>query len=158
MEPLPESMRVIRDRAGTVDVDAFLARPLFAHLATAAEDGAPRDSPVWFLWEDGAVWIIGEPTDTFPDRVAREPRCAVGVVDFDRASGLVQHVGIRGRGTVEPWDPSRARRLIRRYLGDDESAWDPEFVEFLPDDRYRFVRVQPETVVARDVSYAASEG
>ena len=146
-------MRVIRDRARSVDVDEFLSRPLFAHLATATADGAPRDSPVWFLWDEGAVWIIGEPTDSFPERVKGEPRCAVGVVDFDRRRGLVQHVGIRGRGSVEPWDAARARRLLARYLGSDEARWDARFIEPLSDPRYRFVRVVPESVVARDVSY-----
>jgi len=39
-------------------MDDVLKRPLFAHLATASEHG-PRESPVWFLWEDDAIWIIG---------------------------------------------------------------------------------------------------
>jgi hypothetical protein len=39
-------------------IEKILSRPLFAHLATASERG-PRESPVWFLWEGGALWIIG---------------------------------------------------------------------------------------------------
>jgi hypothetical protein len=31
-------VKVIRDRPKSVDLDEFLARPLFAHLATASED------------------------------------------------------------------------------------------------------------------------
>jgi hypothetical protein len=122
-------MEIIRDRASSVDLEEFLARPRFAHLATASERG-PRDSPVWFLWEDHAVWIIGsKATDTFPERIEAEARCAVGIVDFDRGLGHVQHVGMRGRATVERFDSRRARRLLAR----------------------RFV---PESVVVRDVSYA----
>jgi hypothetical protein len=55
-------MKLIHDRPGTVDLEEFLSRPLFAHLATASEEG-PRESPVWFLGEDGAVWIIGSRRD-----------------------------------------------------------------------------------------------
>jgi hypothetical protein len=107
-------MILIHDRSGAVELDEFLARPLFAHIATVL-DGAPRDSPVWFLWEDEAIWIIASrATDTFPDRIEREPRCAIGIVDFDPACGLVQHVGFRGRATVEPFDAERAVRRRTR--------------------------------------------
>jgi hypothetical protein len=137
----------------TVDLDEFLARPLFAHLATASE-GGPRESPVWFLWEDEAIWIIGSRRDdTFPARVAREPRCALGIVDFDRERGLVHHVGMRGQATVETFDQQRARRLLARYLGTDLDSWDARFRETLSDAANTFVRFVPETVVARDQSY-----
>ena len=148
-------MKVIRDRPRSVDVDQLLARPLFAHLATASDEG-PRESPVWFLWEDGAVWIIGSRvTDTFPRRIEREARCAIGVIDFDRSIGRVQHVGLRGRATVEAFDAGRARRLLTRYLGEDESSWDARFRATLSshgkDDV--LIRFVPETAVARDQSY-----
>jgi hypothetical protein len=154
-------MRIIRDRPGTVDIDELLSRPLFGHLATAAEQG-PRDSPVWFLWEDQAVWIIGSlASDRFPQRIAEQPRCALGIVDFELSSGLVQHVGIRGHATIEPFDGQRARRLLRRYLGDDEIAWDTRFRTTLAnpaDEDNVLIRLEPDTVVARDVSYTpASE-
>ncbi len=146
-------MKIIRDRPQAVDLDEFLARPLFAHLATDSEHG-PRDSPVWFLWENEALWIIGSrETNTFPDRIEREPRCAVGVVDFDRKTGLVHHMGFRGRGKVVHFDPGRARRLLRRYLGEEEGKWDPRFRATLSDPSNVFVRVDSETAVARDVSY-----
>ena len=144
-------MKVIRDRPTSVELDEFLARPLFAHLATSSDEG-PRESPVWFLWEDDAIWIIGSRrSDTFPARLEREPRCAIGVVDFAPEWGLVQHVGIRGRATIEPFDPDRAYRLLARYLG--ASNWDPRFRDTLRDPDNLFVRIAPETVVARDVSY-----
>jgi hypothetical protein len=126
-------MKLIHDRPGTVDLEEFLSRPLFAHLATASEEG-PRESPVWFLWEDGAVWIIGSRRDdSFPGRIDREPSCAIGVIDFDRQCGLVHHVGMRGRASVEPFEPERARRLLQRYLGQRRDAWDRRFRDTLED-------------------------
>jgi len=146
-------LMVIRDRPRSVDLDEFLARPLFTHLATASEDG-PRESPVWFLWEDDAIWIIGSRrTDSFPARLVDEPRCAIGIVDFDRDSGLVHHVGMRGRATIERFDPERARRLLARYLGDSADTWDSRFRDALTDPDNLFVRVVPDTVVVRDQSY-----
>ncbi len=142
-------------RSENIDLEEFLARPLFAHLATASEDG-PRHSPVWFLWEEGALWIIAVVYEnTFHERIQRDPRCAVGIVDFDHESGLVQHVGFRGRATLEPWDVQRAKRLLARYLGEDETKWDRErFFEGLDDpSTHLFVKFEPETAVVRDQSY-----
>src|SRR4051812_2315254 len=94
----------------------LLARPLFAHLATASAAG-PRESPVWFLWEDESVWITGNyRTDTFPSRIELDGRCAIGIVDFDRMTGVVQHLGFRGRARLEPHDAEKVKRLLARYL------------------------------------------
>jgi nitroimidazol reductase NimA-like FMN-containing flavoprotein (pyridoxamine 5'-phosphate oxidase superfamily) len=150
-------MRVIRDRPRSVDLDEFLSRPLFAHLATASGKG-PCESPVWFLWEEGAIWILGSrKTDTFPARLERDPRCAIGIVDFGLKRGLVQHVGFRGRATVEKLDAQREKRLLERYLGAEEARWDLRFRESLGDAESVFVRFEPETAVARDVSYLPSK-
>jgi hypothetical protein len=52
-------------------------------------------------------------------------------------------------------DPDRARKLLVRYLGGDQGAWDRRFQETLADPDNVLVRVAPETVVARDISYIA---
>lgn len=158
-------MKIVRETGSHFDLDEagaqrflaeLLSRPLFAHLATASEDG-PRESPVWFLWEDAALWIIGNyVTDTFPRRIEREPRCAVGIVDFDAATGLVQHAGFRGRARLTPHDPARMERLLSRYMR-ARNAWDSRFIEILDDADYIFIRFDPETAVVRDQSYELRE-
>ncbi len=155
-------MELVRDTGSHFDLDEesardlmndVLNRPLFAHLATASAHG-PRESPVWFVWEDGAIWIIGNnKTDSFPGRIAAEPLCALGIVDFDVSTGRVQHLGFRGRARLEPHDSDRMMRVFRRYMGEPE-RWDPRFVKILNDTDYIFVRLEPETVVVRDQSYA----
>ena len=155
-------MKIVQDTGSHFDLkeshsrillEEILARPLFAHLATNSEQG-PRESPVWFLWEDEAVWIIGNyKTDTFPSRIEQESRCALGIVDFERSSGLVQHVGFRGRAELLPHDAERLQRLLRRYLGQHVEDWDERFVEILGDTDYVFIRFVPETAVVRDQSY-----
>jgi hypothetical protein len=147
-------MKVIIDRARTVDLDSILSRPLMAHLSSSSPEG-PRDTPVWFLWEAKAIWIIAElDGNTFHERLKEDPRCSVGVVDFDPATGRVQHVGIRGSAEVAPLDVERARRLLRKYLGDDEGRWSKRFARTLANPAgFALVKVTPGTVVARDVSY-----
>jgi hypothetical protein len=154
-------MRIVHHTGSHFDLDdgaarrlmnEILARPLFAHLATHAEDGA-RESPVWFLWESDALWIIGNyRTDSFPKRIEAEPRCAVGIVDYDSSTGLVQHVGFRGRASLGQHDNERMIRLLSRYMGETKT-WDSRFVEILDDTDYIFIRFEPETAVVRDQSY-----
>ncbi|SEE53514.1 Pyridoxamine 5'-phosphate oxidase [Rhizobiales bacterium GAS191] len=110
------------------DPDVVLSKPLMAHLATSSPDG-PRESPVWFLWEQGAIWLIGTSRDSFPKRLRAEPRCAIGIVDYDRDRGLLRHVGIRGVAEIQDMDPSRLERLLHNYLGPDRSAWNAWFIE-----------------------------
>lgn len=138
-----------------VELDAFLQRPLFCFLAAATEEG-PRVSPLWFLWDDGAIWIIADTEEkSYTDRVERDPRAAIAIVDFDVETGLVQHVGMRGRATVEPFDEARAGRLLERYLGEDRADWDRERFGGDWDPKWGLIRFEPETVVARDQSYEA---
>nr|WP_323741884.1 pyridoxamine 5'-phosphate oxidase family protein [Salinibacillus xinjiangensis] len=56
-------MEIIKGKR-SFELDKFLKKPLFAHLSTSSSEG-PRNSPVWFLWEDKCLWIIGTPGDTF---------------------------------------------------------------------------------------------
>ncbi len=144
------------EESATRLMNDVLMRPLFAHLATASEHG-PRESPVWFLWEDGAIWIIGnKQSDSFPSRIAAEPRCALGIVDFHAAKGIVEHVGIRGRATLKPHNRERMEKVFSRYMG-DLSRWDARFVKILDDPDYIFIRLQPDTIVVRDQSYSINE-
>lgn len=140
-----------------VDLETFLARPLFCFLGQTSEDG-PRLSPLWFLWEDGRVWNIARLEGrSYPERVERDPRTAVAIVDFEPSTGRVEHVGMRGQASLEPFDEARAGRLLEKYLGADESGW-PEMFRGLDPEGYRLIAVEPETVVARDQSYAAPSG
>lgn len=149
-------MQIVGTPSENIDLDEFLARPLFAHLATSSEHGA-RDVPLWFLWESSSLWfIVVVSQNTFQERVRHDPRTAVGVVDFDVNTGMVQHLSFRGRATVEPWDLQRAKRVLSKYLGTDMAQWDQKrFVDGLknPDD-WLFVRFEPETVMIRDQSYS----
>ncbi|HEY2865376.1 MAG TPA: pyridoxamine 5'-phosphate oxidase family protein [Casimicrobiaceae bacterium] len=137
------------------DVDVFLQQPLVAHLATASPEG-PRESPVWFLWEAGELWLVGNQRDSFPKRIQVEPRCAVGIVEFNLSRGRLRHVGIRGTGSIEAMDRGRLYRFLSRYLGENEAKWNPSFRSRVIDRLDLMVRVRPLSVVARDQSYFAN--
>lgn len=138
------------------DLEAFLERPRFCFLGTATHEGAPRVSPLWYLWEDGHVWIIADTVEkSYPARVEARPETAVAIVDYDAASGRVQHVGLRGTAAVVDFDRTRAERLLERYLGPRKDDWDRRFTALDPE-RWELVRIDPRTAVARDQSFAPS--
>lgn len=150
-------MKIVESRVSSgdraiFDLDEFLSRPLYAHLAHSSEQG-PRESPVWFHWDGEAVWIIGG--TSFPANLEHDPRCALGIVDWDLATGLSHHVGMRGRAEVLPFDGAIVQTIFRRYFGPDEADWDPRFDDATTGEAagVTMVRFIPETVVVRDQSY-----
>ncbi|QYR19331.1 pyridoxamine 5'-phosphate oxidase family protein [Paenibacillus sp. sptzw28] len=142
-------MKLIRGNR-SFDLDEFLKEPLFAHLSTMSDEG-PRDSPVWYLWEKTQLWIIGTSADSFPNRILKNPKCAIGIVDFNRNTGKVLHVGFRGAASVRPYDKDIAMRLLSRYLGPNMEDWDSRFRGL--SDSNLLISFTPETVVVRDQSY-----
>ena len=149
-------MRVIENTLA-VDLETVLARPLFCFLAQRSANG-PRVSPLWFRWEDGAAWIIAQLRGrSYPERVERDPETALAILDFEPTTGRVEHVGMRGTASLEPYDEERAKRLLEKYLGERRHEWPEAFVG-LEAQRYRFIEFTPKTVVARDQSYPAPSG
>lgn len=109
------------------DLDEFLSRPLYAHLAHHSEHD-PRESPVWFRWEGQCIWIIGG--TSFPANLKREPRCALGIVAWDLATGRSQHIGMRGRAEVLPFDAAGGQSHFSTLLwAPDERDWDDRFCD-----------------------------
>jgi len=65
-------------------VDSFLAQPLTARVVTSG----PTVRPTWFLWEDGAFWILTGPWATLLARAGADPSIALVVDVCDLATGL----------------------------------------------------------------------
>lgn len=138
------------------DVDEFLARPLAARVATAG----PTVRPVWYLWEASAFWILTGPWARLLALVERDQRLALVVDVCEPATGLVRQVIARGHAEVVSFDVPRGRRMLRRYLGDDESGWDPRFRRYLSADPLElgtvWLRLRPDSLVAKDLSYESA--
>jgi hypothetical protein len=121
----------------------------------------PTVRPVWFLWEDGAFWILTGPWSKLYERVKRDPELALVVDTCDLQTGTVQQVIARGTGELLPFDVERGRRKLRRYLGDDEARWDARFRRYLYGDRDEkgtvWLHLAPRSLRARDLSYVVGE-
>jgi nitroimidazol reductase NimA-like FMN-containing flavoprotein (pyridoxamine 5'-phosphate oxidase superfamily) len=135
------------------DLDAFLARPFTARLATAR----PAVRPVWYLWEDERFFILVGPWNRVPADVTADPRVALVVDTCDLITGECLQVVARGTGELVPYDQARARRKLVRYLGPDPARWDERFRLYLTDaPEAQLLRVTPTSLSARDLSFGPS--
>jgi len=138
------------------DPDEVLRLPLVATLSTTDSDGSPRNAPVWYQWEEGALFMLSDRGTSSVRRILHDPRIAVEIVEYDNARGIMRHLGLRGRATVEPMDEALFRHLLSRYLGPDEARWNPWFIDTvarIPDPSGRLIRLAPDSVFTNDVSF-----
>ncbi|MEU6646063.1 pyridoxamine 5'-phosphate oxidase family protein [Saccharomonospora sp. NPDC046836] len=135
------------------DIDAFLAEPLTARVAT----NGPTIRPTWYLWEGQAFWILTGSWAKLLGRVQADPALAITVDICQTATGLVRQVIARGRAEVLPFDIPRGRRKLSRYLGSDDTEWDTRFRRYLHDDPTErgtvWLRLRPTALTATDLSY-----
>lgn len=134
------------------EIDEVLCKPLMAHLATV-ENGAPRDSPVWFLWEDSCLWIFGTSNDSFVKRLRAEPKCAAGIVEYDLEKGILKHIGIRGIASLAIYDKERLMRFVAKYLGESKENWNLWFLANIVDPLEIMIKIVPQSMVAKNVSF-----
>jgi PPOX class probable F420-dependent enzyme len=96
----------------------LLERPLFAHLATVRQDGAPQANPMWFLWdpENEVIKLTHTKARHNYRNIQAEPRVALSITDPDN-----QYRYLQVRGIVEKIedDPTGAfyNVLSTRYRG-----------------------------------------
>lgn len=133
-----------------------LRLPLIANLATCGADCTPRNAPVWYHWERGALYMLSDENSSSARWILHNPHIAVEVVDYDNGQGVMRHVGLRGRATVAAMDQALFCRLLARYLGPDETLWNPWFIEIvarIPDPSGRLIWLAPESIFTNGVSF-----
>ena len=96
-------------------VDAFLARPNPAVIATLRPDGAPFTVATWYLWEGGRVLVNMDASRARLEHLRRDPRVALTAL----GDNWYAQVSLRGRVvSLEPdEDLSDIDRLSKHYGG-----------------------------------------
>lgn len=113
------------------DVEAFLQEGNECRLAT----NGPTIRPSWYHWEDGAFWFISGPHAKLFERVKNDPKIAMVIDVFEAETGRVLQVMATDTVEITPYDIPRAKRMLDRYLGPDESKWSTQ-----PDDYPGYIR------------------
>lgn len=100
--------------------DAFLTPPgILCRIATVKPDGAPHVTPVWFLYEEGCVFVTPRAESAWLAHLRRDPRVALTI---DEEAHPYRKVTIEGvaeiwhdLGDDDAWR-ERYRRIAERYV------------------------------------------
>ena len=98
------------------EVEAFLARPNAAVVATLRPDGSPHTVPTWYDWEDGRALLNMDESRLRLRFLRRDPSAALTVMED---GNWYRHVSLIGRvvSIEEDADLADIDRLARRYTG-----------------------------------------
>jgi len=96
---------------------AFLARPLVARFATVRKNGTPQVVPMWFLWDNGTLYMSTRTWAAKVKHLRKNPHVAV-VIDEMVAPMQNRVVGIDGTATIVT-DGVRemSTRIYQKYMG-----------------------------------------
>lgn len=99
------------------EVDAFLAAPNPAVVATVSPSGAPHTAATWYDWEDGRVFLNMDESRLRLRYMRRNPSVALTVLGAD---SWYRQVTLLGRVVSIEEDPELAGidRLSLRYLAE----------------------------------------
>jgi hypothetical protein len=129
-------------------LQSFFDEKLAAILATVNDNGAPEMTPVWYEYRDGLIWLNGDKTRVWLDRMEKSGRATFFVMDpvnlwrwaqvYGRVVEAAEDVGgehinslsHRYRGTEYPGNRS-TRRLLKMEItsvkgadGSPQTKWD----------------------------------
>jgi PPOX class probable F420-dependent enzyme len=134
----------------TPAIQEFLSRPLLARLATASPDAQPHVVPVWFLWEDGFIWVSSYRSTRKITDLERNSKCAI-VIDIEQAAGQMAAVTIEGSAELvnTPKAETRARieRIYAKYLG-PEGVLAPDPQSWLDSEENLLIKITPKRLKA----------
>jgi len=101
-------------------IDAFLAAPHIARLATVDAAGAPHVVPVWYGWDGSALWISSFANTRKITHIEHNPALSVAV-DIVKPDGSTQAVILEGRADLirQPRElvQQKSTWIYTRYLG-----------------------------------------
>lgn len=100
--------------------DEFLQQPgILCRIATVDAEGAPHVTPVWFICEDGAIYITPRAASEWLDHIRHDPRVALTIDDQRHPYRKVVIEGVaevvRQPGDDAAWR-DLYRRIARRYV------------------------------------------
>ncbi len=131
-------------------IEDFLQVPRFAIVGTNRVNGAPQLTPVWYLYENGRIYVSMSVNSAKFRNLRRDPRigiCIPGVHPDARAVMIYGTVDLIPEDTALYDDIDW--RLTRRYHDSDEEA--QAYIDSLPtEEESALAVVTPDKVIAED--------
>lgn len=100
--------------------DAFLQQPgILCRIATVQPGGAPHVTPVWFVFEDAAIYVTPRAESAWLAHIRADPRVALAIDDQQAPYKKVTVEGaaelLHDVGQDDAWR-DLYRRIARRYV------------------------------------------
>jgi hypothetical protein len=130
------------------DVDAFLAEQRTCRVATVGSTG-PHATPLWFIWQDGVLWLTSLSRSQRWTDLQNDPRIAV-VIDAGEDYGELRGVELRGRVEVVGEVPRTGEPVPE--LDGPEQAFADKYSggTIVRDGRHAWLRLVPEKITSWD--------
>jgi len=118
-----------------------LKNDLIAWLTTVSPAGQPQTSPVWFLWDEGVIWVYSLADTARIRNIEANPKVSLNL-DGNGMGGDI--VTIEGQAAFDPSAPaaSQVPAYVTKYTARMEHhGWTPqEFSEKYP----VAIRIEPQ--------------
>ena len=129
-----------------VQVSEFLQADRHAILATNGRNGAPQLTPVWYIFEEGVLYVSAQTTTVKVKNLRRDPTVTVCI---DGGRGDARYVVFYGKaGLIEPGERQRALRwqIVRHYYADESEA--ERYFETVRNTVGVIITLRPERIVS----------
>jgi len=121
-KPAPAPARPAPPSMTKEELQTFLARPLVARLATVRPNGTPQIVPMWFLYEDGVLYMSTRTAAAKVKHLHKNPRVAV-VVDEMVAPLKNKVVTLEGAVEMQTTGVKEVTtKIYHKYLGTEGAA------------------------------------
>ncbi|MBN1875344.1 MAG: PPOX class F420-dependent oxidoreductase [Anaerolineae bacterium] len=130
------------------EIEAFLHAPHHAIVGTNRRDGAPHLSPVWYLYEEGRLYIIIAANTAKYRNLQRDPRICVCI---DGGHPDYRTVTLYGTAMLQADTPKVTEirwRIIRRYYENEADA--RRYADSTRDQPHVLVTIIPEKIISQD--------
>jgi PPOX class probable F420-dependent enzyme len=121
-EQKPAAARPAPPTMSKEEMNAFLARPIIARIATVRANGSPQLAPMWFLYEDGVMYMSTRTWAAKVKHMQKNPRVAVVV---DEMVAPLKNKVVTIEGTVEVLTTGvkeTTTKIYHKYAGVEGSA------------------------------------
>jgi PPOX class probable F420-dependent enzyme len=132
------------------EVEEFLQVPRFAIVGTIRKQGAPQLTPVWYLYENGRLYVsVGVKSAKYRN-LSRDPRvCICIAAEHPDARAVMIYGTAEFIPDESDWSDDIHWRIIRHYHDSDQEA--QAFIDSLPsEDASALIAVTPDKVIADD--------
>ncbi len=107
------------------EINSLVNEPRFGMFATNRRDGPPQLSPVWYLYQNGRIYVSVFERSAKYKNLLRDPRatlCVSGDSPDARAVIFSGPVELHSDRDAEPWIQEIAWKIVRRYYATDAQA------------------------------------